>query len=106
MRDHRVAEGQSARSGVLTALLLATNFAGVPVGQADEVPAARAVQPLRIQLDAARNRRWVLNGDAVYVYDVARRHLIQRVDLPDWFYVTKPTAARPISWSRRQVQRL
>jgi hypothetical protein len=79
----------------LAALLLATNFVGAPVAKADEMPAARALQPLRVQPDAARNRRWVLNGDAVYVYDTARRRLIQRVDLPDWFYVNEAYSCPP-----------
>ena len=35
-------------------------------------------------MDTARNRLWVLGIDHVYVYDIARKHLIRRIALPEW----------------------
>ncbi len=39
---------------------------------------------LRIKVDAARNRLWVLGLKHVYVYDITGKQLIRRVALPDW----------------------
>jgi hypothetical protein len=38
---------------------------------------------LRIQVDAARNRLWVLGLQHVYVYDITAKLLVRRVALPD-----------------------
>jgi len=41
-------------------------------------------QALRVKVDTARNRLWVLGPDDLYVYDMAKRHLILRIALPGW----------------------
>lgn len=41
-------------------------------------------QALRVRVDTARNRLWVLGVDDVYVYDIAKKHLIRRIALPGW----------------------
>jgi hypothetical protein len=45
-------------------------------------PGART---LRIKIDSARGRLWVLDIGDLYVYDTATRRLIRRVPLPGWF---------------------
>lgn len=53
-------------------------------------------QALRARVDSARHRLWVLDLDAVYVYDIATKHLIQRIALPDWYVadlICKPDMA-------------
>ena len=39
---------------------------------------------LRIKVDIAHNRLWVLGLKHVYVYDITGKQLIRRVALPDW----------------------
>ena len=39
---------------------------------------------LRVRVDDARNRTWVLSLDHLAVYDRATRRLIRRIELPDW----------------------
>jgi len=39
---------------------------------------------LRVRMDAARNRLWVLTLDHIYVYDVDGKRLVRRVTLPGW----------------------
>ncbi|MBI3370998.1 MAG: hypothetical protein HY017_04460 [Betaproteobacteria bacterium] len=61
---------------------------------ANSAPTARARVPTpqwqetlpapRFQVDDRRNRVWVLNHDAVYVYDIPERILVKRIELPDW----------------------
>lgn len=41
---------------------------------------------LRIKLDAARDRLWVLGRRGVYLYDVPTRRLIHHAVLPDWTF--------------------
>ena len=42
-------------------------------------------QVLRVRVDASRNRLWVLGLGHVDVYDLAKKHLIQRILLPEWY---------------------
>ena len=97
MRHHLILGNRSLRSGALAAgLLAATNCVGVPVWvPPDGTHRERALPALRVQLDTLRNRSWVLNHDAVYVYDTARRRLIQRIELPGWFYVNEAFSCPP-----------
>ena len=39
---------------------------------------------LRVKVDTARNRLWVLSLEHVYVYDINAKQLIRRVALPAW----------------------
>jgi hypothetical protein len=39
---------------------------------------------LRIKVDAARDRLWVLGLKHIYVYDITGKQLIRRVALPNW----------------------
>ena len=39
---------------------------------------------LRVKVDTARNRLWVLSLEHVYVYDIIGKRLIRRVALPAW----------------------
>ena len=49
-----------------------------------DAPRSGSQEALRVRFDAARNRLWVLSLDHVYIYDIAERHLIQRIALPPW----------------------
>jgi len=39
---------------------------------------------LRVRMDNARNRQWVLTPDGVRVYDAATKQLIRTIELPGW----------------------
>jgi hypothetical protein len=74
---------------LLGAALMATIFfaigAGAPtIVRADATRWEGPLPALRIQVDGARNRAWVLNYDAVYLYDIPAGMLIKRIELPDW----------------------
>ena len=49
-----------------------------------DAPRNGSREALRVRFDTARNRLWVLSLDHVYIYDIAERHLIQRIALPSW----------------------
>ena len=49
-----------------------------------DAPRNGSNEALRVRLDTARNRLWVLSLDHVYVYDGAGQHLIHRIALPPW----------------------
>jgi hypothetical protein len=65
-----------------------SNTAGAdPMGPAFALPAAykageRGV--LRMKVDGARGRLWVLGVDGVRVYDTAQKRQIRRIVLPNW----------------------
>lgn len=56
----------------------------LPYGSLLEAHRGGSQQALRVRVDTARNRLWVLGLDHVYVYDIARKHLIRRIALPEW----------------------
>lgn len=97
MRHHLIIGNRTMRSGAFVAsLLAATNGVGAPAWvQPDRTQREEALPVLRVQLDTQRNRSWVLNHDAVYVYDAAKRRLIQRIELPGWFYVNEVFSCTP-----------
>ena len=53
---------------------------------------ALAAEPLRTVHDAARNRVWVLERDALYLHDGAQK---KRYELPGWVYVIDAYACAP-----------
>jgi hypothetical protein len=46
---------------------------------------------LRVQIDAARNRLWVLRRDGVYIYDLGSRRLVGRIGM----FVGEPADCAP-----------
>lgn len=42
-------------------------------------------QVLRVRVDAARDRLWVLGIEHVDVYDITQKRLIRRIPLPGWY---------------------
>jgi len=64
----------------IAAILLA--LAGTPA----------VAEPLRTVHDASRNRVWVLENDALYLHEGARK---ERFHLPGWIYATEAYACRP-----------
>lgn len=73
--------GKYLRRAMAACLLVFSVFA---VAHADTPRGENILPALRLQVDAQRNRVWVLNADAVYLYDIATRRLIRRVELPGW----------------------
>lgn len=53
---------------------------------------AFAAEPLRTVQDASRNRVWVLESDALYLHDGARK---MRFELPGWVYAIDAYACAP-----------
>lgn len=49
-------------------------------------------EPLRTVADTARNRKWLLGSDAVYLQDGIKK---QRFELPGWVYASEPYACKP-----------
>ena len=56
-----------------------------PQGSLLDTSWAGSQQPLRVRVDTARNRLWILGLDYVDVYDISKRQLIRRIELPDWY---------------------
>lgn len=82
--------------GVSIAGMLLATGAGTPAIALAEAPQWKETLPaLRMQVDARRNRVWVLNLDAVYLYDIPRRRLIKRIELPDWMVVNETFSCAP-----------
>lgn len=83
------------------ALFLAASLvsiAGCEIGAAEpqaasDAPDSHAPQ-LRYQVDQARKRVWILNGDGVFLYDVAARRGIE-LPLPNWAWVGAPFSCLP-----------
>ena len=73
----------------LAAVLSAAFLAACDSGPADKqrplerYPETR-LEAFRAQVDAARERLWVLRADGVYVYDAMNRRLIGHRVLPEW----------------------
>jgi hypothetical protein len=51
------------------------------------IAADKNAHALRVREDSARNHVWVLQREAVYLYDAKSRALRGRYELPDWIYV-------------------
>jgi len=49
----------------------------------------------RVQVDASRNRVWVLSLKGVYIYESRTRKLIKRVELPNWVMVKEAFVCGP-----------
>ena len=49
------------------------------------------LEALRVQVDVARNRLWVLHGDGVYVYEITTRRQIGRIGM----FVGEPAICAP-----------
>jgi len=64
---------------LLTALLIACD--GMPARRSHE---QAKYQVLRIQEDPQRNRLWLLDYEAVSLYDNTSGRLLRRIALPDW----------------------
>ena len=66
---------------------------------ASSPPAREAVdappQVLRMRPDAERNRLWVLDHEAVSVYDNVSGRLLGRAALPDWVFVHRQYTCTP-----------
>jgi len=61
-----------------------------------ESPQWKEAQPaIRIQVDARRNRVWVLGLNGVYIYDRPTGKLVKHVELPDWMAVKRTYACAP-----------
>lgn len=48
-----------------------------------------------VRVDAKANRRWVLNHEALTVYDNVNRRRLRRIALPDWTLAGPPHACPP-----------
>ncbi len=74
------------------------SIAGCDLGAAQPPAASDASRSdapaVRYRVDAARKRIWILNGDGVFLYDVAARKGIE-VPLPDWQWVGASFACLP-----------
>ncbi|MGB7543621.1 MAG: hypothetical protein WBM28_16595 [Burkholderiales bacterium] len=54
-----------------------------------------AALDVRRQVDAARNRVWLLTRDGVSVYDKAAPDRVTRVPLPNWLWIGEPYGCLP-----------
>lgn len=50
---------------------------------------------LRSQMDASRDRVWVLARDGVHLYNIRTRQRITHVQLPDWHWAGEPYGCAP-----------
>jgi hypothetical protein len=83
-------------SGVLTVLaVLAHWISAAPEARAEATGWPEALPALHTQMDARRNRLWVLENDAVYLFDAATRRLIRRVELPGWLNAGESSSCAP-----------
>lgn len=76
--------------GVLLSLIIVLE-AACGLARAD----GDAAVNLRRQVDAARNRVWLLAPDGVSVYDEAAPDRVTRVPLPNWLWVGEPYGCPP-----------
>ena len=80
---------------VVASLLIASCVGARSMAQSDAPPWPEAPTALRIQVDPQEGRAWVLNHDAVYLYDIAPRQLVKRIDLPGWIVVSEDFSCPP-----------
>jgi len=97
MRYRHFTSNQRMRNGVLiVTLLLGQGVSVAPPAARAEATGYQEIRPaLHTQLDARRNHLWVLDDDALYLYDAGTRRLIKRVELPDWSFVGESFSCAP-----------
>jgi hypothetical protein len=103
MDKERVSIPQKIRASLRVRAVALVGASMIMAGDAAAaVPPAAAMRQaedtspaLRVQVDAQRGRAWVLKQDAVYVYDVATRRLVKRVELPGWLLIDDSFSCAP-----------
>lgn len=96
MKSYCFLGDQALRFRIVVASLLVANCVGArSMAQSDAPPWRKAPTALRIQVDSREGRAWVLNQDAVYLYDIAPRKLVKRIDLPRWIVVSEDFSCPP-----------
>jgi len=83
------------RLALLAWLLSAIAVGTLPMARAEAPRTEETLPALRVQVDASRNLAWVLKRDAVYLYDVPKKTLIKRIELPDWSFAGEPFSRAP-----------
>lgn len=83
------------RGVFISGMLVAASAGTLAIALADTPRWEQTLPALRIQVDARRSRAWVLNNDAVYLYDVPTGRLIRRIELPDWSFVGEVYSCAP-----------
>lgn len=82
--------------GILIVLLSILTAVSAPTMVRAETPEWKEMLPaLRIQVDVHRHRVWVLNFDAVYLYNMPDRRLIKRIVLPNWTVASDVAVCAP-----------
>jgi hypothetical protein len=73
--------------------VLALSIAACNTGpeEAEKRPAVK----LRVQLDAERNRVWLLTGEGVAIYDASAPDKVLRIQLPGWQFAGAPNGCLP-----------
>jgi hypothetical protein len=55
----------------------------------------KPVATIRLQLDAERNRVWLLTREGVAIYDAGMPDRIRRISIPNWIFVGPPRGCLP-----------
>lgn len=96
MKFHFLINKYPARCGILVAGLFVAISTGAPsLVRAEALRWEDTLPALRIQVDAQRNRVWILTFDAVYLYNISNRRLLKRVELPNWAVAGEPAICAP-----------
>jgi hypothetical protein len=67
----------------------------ISIGVAGE-PNAQNLSPiLRVQVDAARDRIWILTRNGVDIYDFKTQKATRHISLPDWHWAGEPFGCSP-----------
>jgi hypothetical protein len=74
-------------SASIVAALFAAGASAPSAVHAQSQAWSEILPALQIQVDASRNRVWVLTTDGVSLYDSATRKLVKRIALPRWVVV-------------------
>ncbi len=89
-------------SGFSRSQRIVVMFAAVMLAACDSDPQAAGASPredqlqvLRIQEDPERNRLWLLDPDAVSLYDNRSGKLLQRIVLPGWIHFGRQFGCPP-----------
>lgn len=99
---HGVIARALSRGALILAVALATagcdtdTRSPLPPAPSASVPSHAAPDALRVRLDAARHRVWVLHVDHVLIYDARTSALVRRLDLPPWIvadFICEPDIA-------------
>jgi hypothetical protein len=67
----------------------------ISIGVAGELNAQNVSPILRLQVDAARDRIWILTRSGVDVYDSRTQKGTRHVPLPDWHWAGEPFGCSP-----------